>query len=114
MMHFNFGRKLRRVARRQHRRGQLDQHTYDRVVKGSKNPKTVASWKAAVESQVRGAPWLQEPDEAEPSFFKKIWDWFIANWPTILSIILSLLVFVDERPKTREESEITEEKPEEE
>ena len=102
---FNFGRKVRRVARRQRRRGKIDQKTYKKIVEGSRNPATVAKWQAAVEKGVRGAPWLRKTGIDWRERLTEIWEWFIENWPTILKIILSLLVFIEPPPQPKEDDE---------
>lgn len=100
MFAFNFGRKLRRVARRQRRRGKLSQADYRKIVDGLRNSKTVETWKTAIENGVSGAPWTQKRGDWR-GIFSQIWDWFIENWPAILKIILSLLVFVEPPPHSR-------------
>jgi hypothetical protein len=99
-MRFNFGRKLRRVARRQWRHGKLDRETYQKIVNGSRNPSTVVKWKRAVENGVSNAPWVQKAGVNE--IFTTIWDWFLENWPQILEIILTLLVFIEPPPQSDE------------
>ena len=58
MLIFNFGRKVRRVARRQWFAGKLDDKTYSKIAKGSRDPAIVSKWQDAVEKSVPGAPWL--------------------------------------------------------
>lgn len=95
----NFGRKARRVARRQRRRGKITRDEYNTVVEASRDPEKVAEWEAEVRKQL-GAPW-----ETQGRIdLSAIWDWFIENWPTILKILLTLLAFVEE-PKTEEKSD---------
>lgn len=102
---FNFGRKVRRVARRQKRRGKIDQVTYQKIVVGSRDPATVKKWRSAVEKGVSGAPWLVKTGGDWRERLTEIWDWFIENWPTILKIILSLLVFIEPPPQPKEDDE---------
>lgn len=99
---FNFGRKIRRVARRQYRHGLIESSEYKQIVAGSRNPETVEIWKEAVEQQVPGAPWLTE---AQAIDFSSIWEWLKKNWPAILKLLLTLLVFVSEEPKSEDEEE---------
>jgi len=105
MFAFNFGRKIRRVARRQWRRGKIDRATYQKVVTGSRDPVTVAEWKTAVERQVYGAPWTLKTGMDWRELMVEIWEWFIANWPAILEIILTLLVFIEPPPQSNEKLE---------
>ena len=95
----NFGRKARRVARRQWRRGKMSREDYRKVVDSSRNPEIVAEWEAEVKRQV-GAPWETQGEYGID--WSSIWDWFIKNWPAILKILLTFLAFVEE-PKTEEE-----------
>lgn len=101
MFAFNFGRKIRRVARRQRRRGKIDRKTYQKIADGSRDPVTVAKWKKAVESGVPGAPWTLSTGMDWREMLTAIWEWLIENWPTILKIILSLLVFIEPPPKRK-------------
>ncbi len=100
---FNFGRKVRRHARRQMWRGQISKADYERIAKDSRHPDRVAIWRTEVERKVIGAPWLikgASPDD--PTIWERIRDWLVANWPMILKIILSLLMFAEE-PKLRDD-----------
>jgi hypothetical protein len=105
MAAFNFGRKVRRVARRQKRRGKIDQKTYKKIVEGSRNSAAVAKWQAAIEKGVRDAPWLRKTGVDWRERLTEIWEWFLENWPTILKIILSLLVFIEPPPQSEENNE---------
>ncbi len=118
MLEINFGRKIRRVARRQCRRGKLDQVTYEKIKSQSYSPQAVARWKLAIESQCPTPPWMAKKGLEPDGIMERIWAWLIANWPTVLRIIISLLILLDEPPKAEEEpeeepEEKTEEKPEE-
>jgi len=101
MFTFNFGRKVRRLARRQRRRGKLDSKTYQKIVDGSRDSEMVAKWKVAIESGVSGAPWLQKTGMDWREMIEAIKDWFLENWPAILKILLTLLVFIEPPPKAR-------------
>ena len=108
MAAFNFGRKVRRVARRQLRRGKIDQEIYKKIAVGSRDPATVKKWRSAVERGVSGAPWLVKTGVDWRERLTEIWEWFIENWPTILKIILSLLVFIEPPPQPKEEGDESE------
>jgi hypothetical protein len=102
-MIFNFGHKIRRVARRQRQCGKLSNTDYQRIVTASRDPKTVLVWKTAIEKEVAGAPWTQDNED---NIFSRIWDWFIENWGAILKILPS--------PRDKiEEDELEDSKPEE-
>lgn len=99
MFTFNFGRKIRRVARRQYRHNLIDYKTYQKVKTGSYDLATVQKWQEAIEQRVPGAPWLRKDDTNWVELLQQIWEWLIENWPAILEIILTLLVFVEPPPK---------------
>ncbi len=92
MFAFNFGRKIRRVAQRQRRRGKLSNTDYQRILAASRDSKTVMVWKTTIEKEVPGAPWIQGNED---SIVSQIWAWLIENWAAILKILLSLLVSVE-------------------
>lgn len=99
MFAFDFGRKVRRVARRQRRHGKIDRETYQKIVDGSRSSEMVAKWKTAIESRVPGAPWIQKTGMDWREVFTEIWEWFLENWPEILEIMLALLVFIEPPPQ---------------
>jgi hypothetical protein len=87
------------------RRGQIRAADYKRIAKDSREPEKVARWREEVERKVVGPPWLVKgasPDD--PTIWERIREWLVANWPMILKIILSLLMFVEE-PKLRDVEE---------
>jgi hypothetical protein len=102
-MMFNFGRKVRRVARRQRRHGKIDRDTYQKIVAGSRDPDTVVRWKAAIESRVPGAPWTIKTGADWRNKLAEIWQWFLENWPAILKLLLTLMVFVEPLPQSESE-----------
>jgi hypothetical protein len=82
------------------RRGKISVAQYERIAEDSRKPEKVAAWKEKVERKVVGAPWLCKDASADdPTIWERIRDWIVANWPMILKIILSLLVFADEPKK---------------
>lgn len=99
---FDFGRKVRRVARRQWRRGKLDRETYRKIVQGSRNPDLVAKWQVAIENGVSGAPWIQKTGSDWREMLTEIWEWFLENWPEIMEILLTMLIFVKPPPTSKE------------
>lgn len=103
MFSFNFGRKVRRIARRQFRHGKIDRETFEKIKKGSRDPKIVAKWKSSIEQGVYGAPWLRKSGFDWREIFNEIWQWFLENWPTILKLLLTALMFVEEPPEQEEE-----------
>lgn len=110
MFTFNFGRKIRRIARRQYRRNLIDYKTYQKVRTGSYDSATVQKWQDAIERRIPGAPWLRKDDTNWAELLQQIWEWFIENWPAILEIILTLLVFVKLPPKRKRKKSVTKSK----
>jgi len=100
----NFGNKIKRMARRQMRRGKINRETYDKIAKGSKDPTTVVKWKSEIERKIPGAPWLVKSAD-EPGLMSRIWEWLKENWPAILKLLLSLIVFLEPMPKAEPEPE---------
>ena len=98
-MKFNFGNKIKRIARRQMRRGKLDRETYNKIAEDSKDPAIVAMWKAEIEQKVPGAPWLVKTGFDWRDLMSRIWQWLKDNWPAILKLLLSLIVFLEPEPK---------------
>jgi len=94
MFTFNFGRKIRRIARRQYRHNIIDYKTYQKVKTGSYDSVTAQKWQDVIEQQISGAPWLRKDDTSWAELLQQIWEWLLENWPAILEIILTLLVFV--------------------
>jgi hypothetical protein len=87
------------------RRGEINREDYERIAEESQKPEKVAVWKAEVEKKLRGAPWAaDDADQDDPTLWERIRAWIMANWPAILKIILSLLMFVEE-PKLRDAEE---------
>lgn len=105
MFRFNFGRKMRRVARHQYRHGKITRDEYRKIVDGSRDSDVVKRWQSTVEKSVPGAPWLQKGAFNWRDIFTQIWEWFLENWPTILKLCLTLLVFVQEPPQSDESNE---------
>jgi hypothetical protein len=99
----NFGRKARRVARRQYRHGLISSEEYQQVREASRDPEIVARWEAEVERQL-GAPWKLRTGWFD---WSAIWEWFIENWPTILRILLTLLplILAERQPAEEDEPE---------
>jgi hypothetical protein len=92
-----FARKIKRMARIQTRRGNMTDFDFDRIVKGCKSPEVVKQWRAKLEQPVYGAPWVG-PGVAKGIDWTSVWAWLKDNWPTILKLLLSILVFLGENP----------------
>jgi hypothetical protein len=92
-----FGRKVRRMARIKTWHGEMSEYDRDRIIKGSHDNATVKRWRAKLEQPVYGAPWVG-PGASQGIDWTTVWEWFKANWPAILKILLTLLVFLGDNP----------------
>lgn len=103
-----FARRIRLAVRLKLRRGDISPEQARRLNEGSRDIGVVKRWRTALSDPKFKAPWL----ESDPSVWtginwSNLWDWLIDNWPTILRLLLSLLVFLGEDPtgvKTQGES----------
>jgi hypothetical protein len=89
-------RRLRLAIRVKSRRGELTADEARRLKAGTRDAKQVEIWKKNLEHNVWGAPWLgKDPELMTGLDWSRIWTWLMDNWPTILKLLLSLLVFLD-------------------
>jgi len=99
MTNRRFARRIRLACRVKLRAGEMTQDQAQRVVAGSHDHDTVALWKTTLEKPQYGAPWLGTDNPpgiwTDSGWGSKLWDWLIDNWPMILKVLLSLLVFLD-------------------
>jgi hypothetical protein len=74
-------------------RGRMEPGVYAHVVNVCNDPAKLAMWNKAI-AEARLNPW-EFPATRLTGDWKDIvngiWDWFVANWPTILSILLKVL-----------------------
>jgi hypothetical protein len=107
-----FARKIKRMARIQTRRGNMTEFDLDRIVKGCKSPQVVKQWRAKLERPVYGAPWVG-PGAAKGIDWVSVWAWLKANWPAILKLLLTVLVFLGENPDDNAQDTDTRDSPNE-
>ena len=88
-------RRTIRQARREYHRGRLTGTQLTDVYAVVEDRASLVKLNDRVERDVN--PWndtndntLYGADGRWQNFFKNVWDWFVENWPTILSIILKL------------------------
>lgn len=92
-------RKIRRAVRVKLRRGEINEDQAHRLTAGSRDANVVARWRKTLEQPVYGAPWVgKDPKVLTGIDWASIWAWLMDNWPTILRVLLSLLVFLGENP----------------
>ena len=95
-----FGRRIRLAVRYKLRRGDISADQARRLWEGSKDTRVVQEWREALSDPQFKAPWLDtDPNVWTGINWSNLWDWLLDNWPTILRILLSLLVFLGEPPK---------------
>jgi hypothetical protein len=98
MSNRRLARRIRLACRVKLRAGEMTDDQARRVVAGSHDHETVALWKATLEKPQYEAPWINSdnpPGVWTGLDWSRLWDWLIDNWPMILKVLLSLLVFLD-------------------
>lgn len=92
----------RRLARRirlavwyKSRRGEINPDQARRIREGCKDPAVVKRWRTTLEQPTYGAPWI-DTDLKTGINWDRVWTWLMDNWPAILKVLLSLLVFLGE------------------
>lgn len=93
-----FARKIRRMARIKTWAGEMSKEELVKIKQGCRDPKTVKAWRAKLEHPMYGAPWMKPEMKQGLIDWPTVWEWLKKNWPTILQILLSLLVFLGEKP----------------
>ena len=87
------GRQLRRVARTKYDLGEMNLEDRDRIIAGSRDGDTLVKWREALVAE--GAPWSGRDDLLTGFDWPTIWSWLLANWPTILKVLLTILLLGD-------------------
>lgn len=98
MTNRRLARRIRLACRLKLRAGEMTADQARRVVAGSRDDVTVALWKTNLEKPQYGAPWISSdnpPGIWTGLDWSRLWDWLLDNWPAILKLLLSLLVFLD-------------------
>jgi len=108
MTNRRLGRQLRRAAQTKYDLGEMSMFDRDRIVDGSRDHETVTKWRKALDEQ--GAPWRGRDELLTGFDWPSIWEWLLANWPTILRVLLTIALvgepYADSSPfETREEDE---------
>lgn len=102
-------RKIRKQARRAKRRGDISLHEYQTCMAAANSEKSLTE----INTQLRLIgmnPWESPKALASAGvgeIFRKLWDWFVENWPTILSIIMKiapLLILADAYERKQNEN----------
>ena len=84
-------RKIRRQAKRELRAGRMTQQQSDQCEVVANNDLALQMLNERIENEVN--PWNRANGLIGASWkgwFSNAWDWFVANWPKILNIILKL------------------------
>ena len=89
MSNEKLARKARRQARRARRRGDITGQMYTHIVKATNDPVVLDEWNYRIE-QAGLNPWANKTQLMGFSW-EEIWNWFEANWPKILEILLAIL-----------------------
>lgn len=83
----NLSRGLKQAAKQRLEAGEITQADADKMLRASRDNKVLRRL-------------LRQMEEGPYGFsinWESIKDWIIENWPTILKVVLSLLVLLDER-----------------
>jgi len=97
-------RKIRRQAKRELRAGRITQLQADQCEAVTANDVTLQKLNERIENEVN--PWNRTNGligSSWKSWLSNAWDWFVANWPAILKIILKIAPLLLLEPK-REDS----------
>ena len=84
-------RKLRKQAKSEYRKGNIDREKYLLCLDLSNYDAALAQFNNKIEKEVN--PWNRADGLIGASWsewFANLWDWFVANWPTILKIIITI------------------------
>ena len=87
-------RKLIRQSLRERRKGKLTAEEFAACIQVARNPVLLERLNNRIEAEIKpglkGADWQ--------TFLANLWDWFVANWPAILRIILTIVPLIMEKP----------------
>jgi hypothetical protein len=89
MTNASLARRARRQARRALRQGEIDENAYELIVNATHNDRVLTEWNKQI-YEAKLNPW-EHPGVLMGFDWQVIWDWFAANWPKILEILLALL-----------------------
>lgn len=81
------------------RRGEINPDQARRLQEGAKDSAVVRQWRKHLEQPKYGAPWMTDESVKTGINWSNIWSWLLDNWPAILKVLLSLLVFLGEKPE---------------
>jgi len=97
-------RRIRTAVRIKLRRWEINEDQARRLLAGSRDPGVVRRWRKTLEEDPKcQAPWVdKDPELLTGIDWKSIWNWLLDNWPMILKILLSLLVFLGDNPEEEE------------
>ena len=91
-------RVTKRIARRQLRWGNITEIDYHKVIQLCNNPEKFEQYYQKMSTQPN--PW--QGKILTGIDWVGIWEWFIENWPAILKIILTIIMFVGDKNETEQ------------
>jgi len=89
-------RKLIKQAKRERRKGNMSRDEFLKVVAVADDPAALAELNTRVEEEVYATRYS---GVTVGGFFSNLWDWFVANWPKILNIVLTIAPMFLMEPK---------------
>lgn len=92
MTNAQLARKAARQAARELRRGNIDKNTYEVVMASCQDQAILTEWNQRI-YDAKLNPWDHDGlyGRVAAFDFASIWDWFAANWPKILEILLVII-----------------------
>lgn len=97
-------KKTLRQARREKRRGRLTDEQYQHILDVCEDEKSLAELNDRIENEVN--PWNRADGligAPNKSFWSNVWDWFVANWPKILNIIMTIAPLLLLEPRNEDQ-----------
>ena len=91
-------RRIRLVVRWKSRRGEINPDQAQRLQEGARDQAVIRQWRDALERPEYRAPWIGSDIKTGIDWISVL-AWLLDNWPTILKVLLSLLVFLGTKPK---------------
>lgn len=90
-----FGRKLRRMSKRQTWSGNMSIEDRDKIIEATRDDKWLREARSRVEA-MPGRPWGDGPLDGFD--WSILWEWLGENWPEIVKMLLTIIPLFVEVP----------------
>lgn len=84
-------RRAQRMVERKIKRGEISQVEIDAVERVCNDPELLSKWN----KEIKAARLNPYDGTTQAINWSSVWDWFAANWPTILKLLFTLLLALD-------------------